>query len=148
MSLPVKISALKRYVALVIEFDPHTGYRPGGVDVRRDRGLFCMSLWQDVDRGIEMRLVLDDRDVSRYEGVAGIEVVRGKEAINAKARELFKPRYAVAVPELFRASFEKALRDGQIREGELVGLEWRDQLKLCYERGVLGMRKDKPYQLK
>jgi len=147
--IPPSISKLKRWVALVIKFDPLTGRRPiEGIAPRHtDRALFCMPLWQDLERGIEMRLILDDRDIEQYRGVEGVEIVEGKDAINAKARELFKTRYSVAEPELFRISVERMLADGRLSEGELKVLSPEEQLKLCYERGALGMRKTEPYQI-
>jgi hypothetical protein len=138
---------MKRYVALVIKFDPLTGERAGNIDVRRDRGLICPPLWQDLNKGIEMRLVVDDRDVSRYKGIEGIEVIEGKDAINTKARELFRPRHSVANPDLFKISVERMLREGRLREDELKPLKPEEQLKLCYEKGALGMRKQGPYQI-
>jgi len=141
------LSKLKRYVALIIKFDPFTGERAGGIDVRRDRGLFCMPMWQDLEHGIEMRLILDDRDIEQYRNIPGVEVVEGKTAINAKVRELFKPRYSVLQPELFKISVERMLTDGRLSEDELKALSPEEQLKLCYEKGALGMRKDEPYQI-
>jgi len=132
-------------VALVIKFDPLTGRRAGDIDVRTDRGLVCMPLWQDLEKGIEMRLVVDDRDVSRYEGVEGVEVVKGKEAINMKVKGLFKPQYSVASPELFRISLENLMKKGAIPLSELKGLPPEEQLRICYEKGCLGMRKREPY---
>jgi len=148
MSLP-DLSKLKRFVALVIKFDPQTGYRPIPSIAPRhtNRALFCMPMWQDVERGIEMRLILDDRDIEQYRNIPGVEVVEGKTAINAKARQLFKPRYSVASPELFKISVERMLTDGRLREDELRPLKPEDQLKVCYEKGALGMRKDEPYQI-
>jgi len=37
--------------------------------------LRCMPLWQDLERGIEMRLSLDDRDISQYRDVSGVEII-------------------------------------------------------------------------
>jgi len=148
MSLP-DLSKLRRFVALVIKFDPRTGYRPilGIAPRHTDRALFCMPMWQDPRRGIEVRLILDERDIEQYRNIPGVEVVEGKEAINAKVRELFKPRYSIASPELFRISMERMLADGRLSEGERKGLSPEEQLKLCYERGALGMRKQEPYQI-
>jgi hypothetical protein len=139
------METLKRYVALVVKFNPLTGERAAGIDVKTDRGLICLPLWQDVGRGIEMRLVVDDRDVSRYEGVEGIEIVKGKDAINAKVKELFKPQYSVASPELFRVSLESLMKAGTISLSELRGLPPEEQLRICYEKGCLGMRKREPH---
>jgi len=135
---------LKRYVALIIEFDPFTGARAGGIDVRRDAGLFCLPLWQDLERGVEMRLVLDDRDIEQYRGIEGITVVEGKAAINEKVRELFKPRYSVVSGELLLASIMvKGISIDGIDQSQPV----QRQLEILYQRGALGIRKEEPYLL-
>jgi len=159
------MSGFARHVAWVIRYDPLSGERPiplfeiapgqfskkpefrPGQPHKTDPGLYCMPLWQDHERGIEMRLVLDDRDIEQYRGIEGVEVVEGKDAINTKARELFKPRYSVVEPGLFRISVERMLVDGRVTEEELRVLSPEDQLKLLYEKGALGMRKDEPYQI-
>jgi len=143
MALP-DISKLRRFIALVIRFDPHTGARAGGIDVRRDTGLFCLPLWQDLERGVEMRLVLDDRDVEPYRETEGIEVVAGKAAINAKVKELFKPRYSIVSGALLSASIAaKGIRIDDVD----ASLPVREQVRILYERGALGIRKDEPYLL-
>jgi len=159
------ISKLERYVALVIKFNPETGERPiplfeiapgqfskkpefkPGQPHRTDFGLFCMSLWQDLKRGIEMRLVMDDRDISQYRGVSGVEVIEGKDAINAKVKELFKPRHAIVNSELFRESLRALLEAGKVTLDELAPLTPEDQLKLLFERGCLGIREEEPFLL-
>jgi hypothetical protein len=154
---------VKRFIALVLRYDPLTGERPiplfevapgrfsrkpefrPGQPHRTDPALYCMPLWQDHERGIEMRLVLDDRDVEQYRKVAGVEVVEGKEAINAKVRELFRPRYSVVDPALFSESIKaKRIRVDDIDKA----LPHQKQLEILYKRGALGMRKEEPYQLK
>jgi len=140
------LSKLKRYVALIIKFDPYTGKRPiPGISPRHvDKALFCPPLWQDLDKGIEMRLVLDDRDIGQYRNVEGVEVVEGKTAINAKARELFKPRYGVVNPELLIESIRaKGIRIDDID----YTLPPEKQIEILYERKALGIRKEEPYQL-
>jgi len=143
MALP-DISKLERYVALVIEFDVFTGRRAGNIDIPRDAGLFCLPLWQDLERGVEMRLVLDDRDIDQYRGVEGVEVVEGKEAINTRVKELFKPRYSLAHEGLLAASI--TAKNIKIDDIDAT-LEVEEQLKILYERGALGIRKEEPYLL-
>jgi len=143
MALP-DLTKLKRYVALVIKFDPRTGKRAGNIKIPEDKGLFCCPLWQDLEAGIEMRLVLDDRDIGQYRGVDGIEVVEGKAAINAKVRELFKPRYSVTNPELLTES----IRAKRIRIDDVdPTLPPQKQIEIIYGRGALGIRKDEPFIL-
>jgi len=141
MALP-DLSKLKRYVALVIKFDPLTGRRAGGIEIPRDKGLFCLPQWQNLEEGIEMRLVLDDRDLRQYEGVEGVEVVIGRVEINKRVKALFKPRYAVASPELLASSIAvKGIKVDDIDPSAPV----EEQLKILFNRGALGIRKEEPF---
>ena len=76
---------LKRFVALKIKVDFETGERAGGIDPR-DPNLYCLA--QNIEDGYEIRLVLDDRDISMYQGVEGIEVIEGIENIEKAIVEL------------------------------------------------------------
>jgi len=128
------------YVALEIDVDFVTGRRAGNINPK-DPGLRCLSLWQNFELGKEMRLIVDNRDPSRYEGIEGITIHRGATAINARARELFKARYAITQPELFRLSVEQkgiSLRD------ILPDLDVSDQIKMLRDRGALGILCQEP----
>jgi len=70
---------LSRYVALKIKVDFETGERAGGIDPR-DPNLYALA--QNLEDGYEIRLVLDDRDISIYQGVEGVEVIEGIENID------------------------------------------------------------------
>lgn len=70
---------LSRYVALKIKVDFESGKRAGDIDPR-DPGLYCLA--QNLEDGYEIRLVLDDRDISTYQGVEGAEVIEGIENID------------------------------------------------------------------
>jgi len=143
------VSKLERYVALVIKFDPETGWRPGDIDVRKEaKNLFCFPLWQDLEKNVEMRLILDveniDRYIERFSGVEGIEIVEGKEAINAKVRELFKPRYLIAQPFIMQMSIAaKKIRIDDISPD----LPLEEVARILYERGALGIGKMEPYTI-
>ena len=69
--------------ALLIEWDLSTGERAGNINPR-DPKLHCNG-WQnmDVNPAIELRLVNDDRDLSVYENVSGVQVLIGDNKINA-----------------------------------------------------------------
>ena len=69
--------------ALLIEWDIDTGDRAGSINPH-DPKLFCRG-WQnmDVSPAVELRLVMDDRDMQQYEGVGGVTVLIGKDVINA-----------------------------------------------------------------
>lgn len=76
---------LKRFVALKIKVDFESGERAGGIDPR-DPNLYCLA--QNLEDGYEIRLVLDDRDISVYQGVEGIEIIEGIENIDRAIMEM------------------------------------------------------------
>jgi len=121
-------------VALEIKVDFLSGERAGGISPT-DRNLVCLSLWQDLDAGVEMRLVTDDRDLSQYEGIDGVEVHRGVTRINERVQQLFKPRVEVFDKDLFAASI-KTIDLSDLNPD----LSPEDQLKKCKEKGALGIR--------
>ena len=89
-----------------IKVNFQTGERAGGIDPR-DRGLLCDPTWQNIDEGVEIRLITDDRDVERYQNIPGVEVIEGKEAINAEIDKISPVRYSVTHPELFNESIKQ-----------------------------------------
>jgi len=76
---------LNRYVALKIKVDFETGERAGGIDPR-DPNLYALA--QNLEDGWEIRLILDNRDISIYQNVEGIEVIEGVENIDKAIVEL------------------------------------------------------------
>ncbi len=83
--------------ALLIEWDPSTGIRAGGIN-NKEKALRCKG-WQnmDVKPAIELRLVEDDRDltVEPYVNTPGVTVLIGKDAINAAITINFPTRYEI-----------------------------------------------------
>jgi len=134
-------------VALLIEFDPYTGERAGGINPR-DPGLQCYG-WQDLDSfpAREIRLVVDGRDVSRYEGVPGVKVLRGKDEINAAIDALGLERYKVVDRDLFAAHLAQR---PDIKLDDIAAQTGRDPQKALaalYNRGILGIVKLTPRKL-
>jgi len=103
-----------RMDALLIEFDLKTGRRAGNINPR-DKGLKCYG-WQNLDeedinakgyvwksdipagqRALEIRVVEDGRDLSQYEGVPGVTVLRGNAAINDALDRYFE-QYDYTLP--------------------------------------------------
>lgn len=126
------------YTALEIAVDFLTGERAGGIDPRK-KGLICLSLWQDVDAGIEMRLVIDDRDTTQYEDVDGITVHRGAKAINKRVSQLFKTRFSIVNADLFRESIKN------IDLGDIdPNLDPNEQLRICKDKKALGIKAQNP----
>ena len=83
----------KHKVALLIEWNVYTGKRAGNIDPN-DPGLQCYG-WQtwDQEPALELRLIEDDRDISQYENIKGVTIIRGIEAINKCIADNFPPRY-------------------------------------------------------
>jgi len=140
--MSVDISQLKRYVALEIYFDPHTGWRAGGISPT-DRGLICIG-WQDLDKGIEIRLITDNRNIEQYRGIKGVTILEGIDTINKRIKELCPPRYSIVNPELLRISIEqKGIRIDDIDPTLPLEKQW----EILYKRGALGIRKTEPFLL-
>jgi len=144
-----RLSSLERYVALVIEFDPITGWRAGGIKIPGDvKKFFCPPLWQYLEKGIEMRLIVDPSiDPEAFKGLPGIQVIEGKTAINQKAKELFKPQYFITDRIFFEFSLKQLLEQGSITLSDLQRYSGQEGLKFLKERGCLGIQKRDPYQI-
>jgi len=136
----IKGKVLEEHIALEIDVDFVTGKRAGNIDPR-DPGLICLPLWQNIELGKEMRLIIDDRDPTQYEGIEGITIHKGAAAINKRVKELFKARYDIVRPELFRISIEQkgiSLADIDPK------LSVDEQVRACAKKGCLGIFKQEP----
>lgn len=131
--------------ALLIAVNFRTGERAGGVcgycngQKKRDPGLVCHG-WQNMEAGLELRLITDDRDVSQYEGVEGLTVLLDEAAINAAIDQHFtKPdEYSIKSDVLVAES----IRAKSIDISDLTP-DMGDQAiaKALYERGCLGIKR-------
>jgi len=130
-------------IALLIEWDPETGERAGGINPR-DPNLPCYG-WQDLESrpAREIRLVKDGRDLKQYENVPGIKILRGKDEINRAIDELNLDRYVIECEPLFHLHL---LQRG-IRLDVYKGKSSREILKDLYEKGIVGIRKISPRKL-
>lgn len=129
--------------ALLIEFDANTGQRAGDISPR-DPQLPCYG-WQDLESvpAREIRLVMDERDLSQYEGVPGVTILTGKDEIN-RAIDLLKPEeYALESEALFLED----LRQRGIKLSEYQGKTRKEILKALGETGLVGLRKVTPRKL-
>lgn len=134
----IKNKRSEDYTALEIAVDFMTGERAGGISPR-DKGLFCLNLWQDIDAGIEMRLILDDRNATQYENIDGVTIHKGATAINNRVSQLFKPRFFIANEKIFTESIKNIdLKDID------SSLEPDEQLRKCKDKGVLGIKVQNP----
>ena len=84
---------MKKPTALLVEWNIYTGKRAGNIDPN-DPKLQCYG-WQTWDKepALELRLIEDDRDISQYENIKGVTIIRGIQEINKCIIDNFPPRY-------------------------------------------------------
>ena len=123
--------------ALLIEFDPATGDRAGGINPK-DPQLPCHG-WQDLESlpAREIRLVQDDRNLDGYTDTPGVTVFTGRDAINAAIEKLKPEVYEVEDKELL---FED-MRQRGIVLSEFAGKSRQELLKSLAEKGLVGLKK-------
>ena len=124
--------------ALLIEVDFTTGKRAGGINPK-DSNLPCHG-WQNLDLGLELRLVEDDRDFSQYEGMAGVTILEGKEAINQAIIANIPTKYSVKDKELLLAH----MKEKGISLDTLVGKSLQGMARELHEKGLAGIVERKP----
>lgn len=126
---------------LLIEFNINTGVRAGGINPK-DLKLQCYG-WQDLEStpAREVRVIEDDRDVSQYDGVAGVTILYGKVAIKQAILSICKDRYIVDNEPLFL----EHLRQKAVNLDDYAGLEPREILKdLLENKKIVGIKKKSP----
>jgi len=153
---------------LLIEFDLKTGRRAGGIDPR-DHGLRCYG-WQNLDeedllekgyvfksnlppgnRALELRIIVDGRDPSIYEGIPGITVLRGNRAINEALDKYFDQyRYVLPSTPSGVQLLVEALKEKGLKLGDLDLSTPRNAhktLKMLHEKhGIKLIRKVKKFE--
>jgi len=119
--------------ALLIEWDGPTGIRAGNINAR-DPKLQCHG-WQILDTAPckEIRVILDERDVSRYEGVDGVTVLHNDKEIEAAIAAL-PVRYSVTDETLMRIDIEQR----NIILADIPG-DAKDVYKALKQQGVKGV---------
>lgn len=130
--------------ALLIEFDPRTGKRAGGIG-NKDPKLVCYG-WQDLDSipAREVRLVMDDRDLSQYEGKAGITVLNGEAEIQAAIDSIATDHYKITNETLLT----EHIRQRGISLDDYAGWDEKDVLKDLLSKGLVGIRKREPTKVR
>ena len=90
--------------ALLIEWE-RNGRRAGDIN-NKDVNLECRG-WQNMDvvPMLELRLVNDDRDLSYLEGVDGVTIILGADAINTAIDEHFPAQYHIQDEFLYQQHF-------------------------------------------
>ena len=153
---------------LLIEFDLKTGRRAGNISPR-DKGLKCYG-WQNLDeedinakgyvwqsdipagqRASEIRVVKDGRDLSQYEGVPGVTVLRGNAAVNEALDSYFEQyMYALPTRDAVRVLFVEALKEKGLKVSDLDLSTPRKSLQtlkdLHENKGIKIVRKVKRFE--
>lgn len=128
--------------ALLIEFNVNTGIRAGNIDPN-DPKLQCYG-WQnlDVSPQVEIRVIEDDRDVSQYEGIKGVSILKDKTQINKAIDEHIPVRYGIADEVLFI----EHLRQQKIKFDDIPGKR-QEVLKELMNKGIKGIIEHKPLKV-
>lgn len=127
--------------AIKIQVNFNTGERAGGIDPR-DENLqaYGGSKWQKMEgtNNYEIRLVQDDRDLSQYESVDGVTVLRGRQEIEQAIQQLERDK-----PTQWATDKEAVLADlkykGEMKK--LRGKTIREAAPKLYRDGVAGISK-------
>ena len=120
--------------ALVIEWEPHSGKRAAGINPK-DPKLQCHG-WQcmESDPAIEIRLVEDDRDLSIYESCDDVQILEGKETINAAIEKYILPKYHLVDMGLLLA----AMKEHNCSCDEVCNMTIPEIAKWAYEHKLAG----------
>lgn len=126
--------------ALLIEFDPRTGVRTGGINPR-DQHLACRG-WQNLDSepALEIRLIDDGRDLTPYQNVKGVTILEGKDAINAAIQEYIPIQYAIQSETLML----EHMKEKNLSLSLFVGKNMNEIAKMALELGLAGVSELKP----
>jgi len=131
--------------ALLIEWEPNTGKRAGGINPK-DPNLRCHG-WQNmgVIPAIELRVIEDDRDMSHYENIQGVTVLIGKDIINEAIEDNFPSKIKID-DELLYSEHIKSMR-GKLDISKLPD-DKNERLKLLKSKhGIKGIREIKPHKV-
>ena len=128
--------------ALLIEVDFSTGWRAGGINPR-DKHLECHG-WQDLDAGLEIRMITDGRNVAQYRGKKGITILEGKDEINAAIEANIPPKYSIQSEALMIESLKE--NGGKLKQ--FAGKNMSEIAKEAHKQGLTGVIERKAEKVK
>ena len=128
--------------ALLIEWE-RNGHRAGDIN-NKDAKLQCHG-WQNMDvvPMLELRVVVDNRDLECLRGVPGVTVIEGKDAINQAIDEHFPPKYHLQDVFLYQEHFkQKGKKTGTEIDIDTLPDNYQERLKVLKDtHGLKGIVK-------
>lgn len=126
--------------ALLIEFNLRTGERAGGINPK-DPKLPCYG-WQNLEStpALEIRLVEDERDLSKLVGIKGITILEGREEINQAIQANIPAIYSVKDMALML----EHMRQKQLPVDRFAGKSMAEIAKEAHDLGLAGVTERKP----
>ena len=129
--------------AIKLRVDFSTGKRAGGINPRGKKYPLSPE-WQNIEGGWEVRLVTE-AEACKFEGIDGIEILDGLEAIDAETCKCCKTEYAIWNDALMVES----IRQTGINLSDLGNtLEPKEIIIKLYDMGVAGIHKHTSQHLK
>lgn len=134
--------------ALLIEWNQSTGKRAGNINPKKDQKLICHN-WQnmEVTPAIELRIVEDDRDMSQYEGVPGITILNGKEAINNAIDANFPSKISIEDELIYSEHVKEQIGNKKIKINELPDDRTKRLKELKNKYGIKGIKEIEPQKV-
>ena len=107
-------------MALLIEWEPHTGKRAGNINPKKDQNLICNG-WQNMDvvPAIELRLIGDDRDTLQYKGIEGITILNGEDEINNAIDANFPSKISIEDELIYSEHVKEQVNEKKIKIANL-----------------------------
>jgi len=132
--------------ALLIEWDPSTGKRAGNINPR-DQNLRCNG-WQnmDVTPAIELRLVEDERNLSKYKNIDGVTVIEGQDQINAAIDANFPSKIMIEDDLIYSEHVKEKIKGKKIDIDKLPDNR-EERLRELKAIGILGIVERKPQKV-
>ena len=121
-----------RGICVLVDFG--TGYRAGGINPR-DPNLRCHPSWQNLQRGCEVLLVLDE-NTKPYEGIDGVTVLNNLQEIQTALDHEIGERVQFGVAS--EAILQATLATGKIRTDDLP-TDVTECYELLHSRGAAGI---------
>ena len=133
--------------ALLIEWNQNTGKRAGNINPR-DPNLRCHG-WQnmDVEPAIELRLVEDNRDMSKYEGIDGVTILNGKDEINTAIDDNFPSKISIEDELIYSEHFKEKIKDKKIKIDNLPDDREERLKELKVKHNIKGIIERKPQKV-